>query len=188
MVYEDVIGLNGFLKYSEWEQCFMNDWIQWGISLIVGILGFFIGREWEKRDRKAANDREVLKKLQELLPSETAIFLIRETDFGGAFSQVIFDDFNRFINYSDEPGFFFLDKELEELRLDLFTKVKRFNNRLSSESFPLLTGVEFSRIKAPHEYPDPKKYHELKIELNNLASEVRNSYTLLVKSAKRKLY
>lgn len=166
----------------------MNDWIQWGISLIVGILGVFIGREWEKRDRKATYDRETLKKLQELLPSETAIFLIRETDFGGAFSQEIFHDFNHFIDYCDEPGFLFLHRELEELRLDLLRKVEHFNDRLSIESFPLSTNVEFSRIKAPHEYSDPKKFHELKAELNNLASEVRKSYALLVKNAKRKLY
>ena len=76
--------------------------------------------------------------LIEILPSDGAIYIIRMTDFGGSFRSDIFDELDRFIDYCEmKPEFFFLDKDLEELRNKLHDEIGAFADKLSHKSFPL---------------------------------------------------
>jgi hypothetical protein len=164
----------------------MNDALQWGITTIVLILGIIAGRAWERYDRKVAKDKTVLEKFQELLPS--SLYLeIREFDFAGTFPLYILEKLELFSYRSNDPEFFFIDKELERIRARFVEISNEFLNLLAAESSPVSTGLPWQKIPQPHEYSDPHRFEELQKELNSLADNFCDSYELLIKTAKRKL-
>ena len=114
----------------------MDELIRWTITTIVGILGLLVGRSWEKHDHNREKDRELLKELLELLPSggDTISFL-REQDFGGDFERKYIRVLDRLWLERKRPDFFFLDKRLETLRVQLFQELGDFHRLIGKETF-----------------------------------------------------
>jgi len=166
----------------------MEDWIQWGITTAVGIIGIFIGREWQKRDKTAAKDKETLTKIQNILPSAGSIEYIRSFDFGNIFDVDRLNDLNQFIRASEQPEFTFIDKELERLRQALITIVKKFYYELGNESFPIkkYTSERLNEIRRPEEVGD-NEFDKQQKYFNDLSLHVCENYDKLVILAKRKL-
>ncbi len=114
----------------------MDELIRWTITTIVGILGLLVGKSWEKHDHNREKDRELLKEILELLPSggDTISFL-REQDFGGDFERKHLRVLDRLWLERKRPDFFFLDKRLEILRVQLFQELSNFHALIGKETF-----------------------------------------------------
>lgn len=166
----------------------MSDWLQWGITAIIGLLGVFIGRVWASQDRKRGNDREVFEKIKKILPSNGSIEYIRDHDFGGIYRVSKLDQLDDYISEMVKPDYFFVDRKMESCRLELLENVKAFYIRLGLEAFPLREGnIDMNCIPKEHEFDDRTRYHKIREELNSLASKVCKSYDKFVKFSKERL-
>ncbi len=166
----------------------MEAWIQWGITTIVGILGIFIGREWEKRDKRAKKDKETLDQILKILPSTGSIKYIRSFDFGNIFSVDKLNDLNQFIHASEYPELTFIDNELDALRKKLISSISKFYSELGYESFPIKkhTDENLNEIRRPEEVGD-SSFNQQRKYFNDLSFKVCADYDELVIKAKKKI-
>lgn len=74
----------------------------------------------------APRDRELFGRLLQVLPAEGSIAFIGGADFGLAFDRRRLDDLNNFYYSWDNPEHRFLDRALEEKRMELFVAVVQF--------------------------------------------------------------
>ena len=74
----------------------------------------------------APRDRELFRRLLQVLPAEGSIAFIGNADFGNAFDRRRLDDLNNFYYSWDNPEHRFLDQALEEKRMELFVAVVQF--------------------------------------------------------------
>ena len=166
----------------------MDDYLQWGITIIVGILGVLAGRKWQVLDNRNKEDKETLKSFLEILPPNGSISYIRETNFGNYFDVDELSDIFNLINRKSDPELTFIDTGLERKRLELIDRIIEFNNELGMKSFPAKQiGVgRLNCIQRPEEIGEEK----FKIQMdyfNNLSNDICKSYDGMVIEAKHKL-
>jgi hypothetical protein len=162
----------------------MSDWIQWAIRTAVAILGILAGRNWYRFDEKVKKDKKVLEKFDEIIPYSVMDF-IHHHDFSETFRNNIFINISKLIGESENPDFFFLDKQLEKIKQEFISKMKEFNQILGMNSGPIKNG-ELSGI--PIEFDSITKEEGLIIlKVNSLADELFDIYSRLKKVARRKL-
>lgn len=117
-------------------------WVEitkWVITTIIGILGIFIGRRWVLNDKRNNKDKVTIGKFHEFFPKNKMIDF-REYNFAQAVPyemvDFLFDFRDRKSNY---PDFIFLDKELENLRIEFINSIEDFLNYLHPDStWPIL--------------------------------------------------
>lgn len=166
----------------------MSDWIQWGITTIIGILALLGGRYWGKHDRKIRHDKEVLDRILKAMPGNGSIKFIKEKDFRGSYSPETLDDLDKLFNLNNLPEIIFLDKKLENLRKKLVDDSNEFDSFLASNSFPLNTpNARINKIKAEYEYDDSTEYHIIVNKIHDLADKVCQSYYEFVTTAIKRL-
>ena len=74
----------------------------------------------------APRDRELFGRLLRVLPAEGSIAFLEGADFGRAFDRRRLDDLNHFYHSWDNPEHRFVDRALEEKRMELFVAVVQF--------------------------------------------------------------
>jgi len=166
------------------------DILQWAVTIVVGILGTLVGREWQKHARTVEKDKITFAKTLELLPSNGSIYFLRTHSFGSAFEPIDdLMDFRMFREYCAQPEFFYLDKELESLRIELLENFEKLENRIFAETSSAGLNQGFYRLRLPEDYPeiDYEKFYSVENELNTQASLICKNYDQLIKTAHRKL-
>jgi len=87
-----------------------------------------------------------------------------------------------------EPGFFFLDGKLEDLRIELISSINIFVKRINETCFVFNPGAEISKIWPEsgnfHDFPE---FNEVRKELNLLADKIIYNYDELIKTARKQL-
>jgi len=166
----------------------MADWLQWGITTIIGIIALLGGRFWGKHDRKTDHDKKILDELLKIMPGDRTIQFIREKDFRGSFFLDQLDDLDDLFIQKNRKEFMFIDKELEKKRQKLVEISDEFNVFLAKSSFPKdFQGRRMNQIPQENEFKNPEKYHATIHKVHQLADEVCKIYDDLVISATKKV-
>ncbi len=99
-------------------------------------MGLLIVGARKVRERKVEKDLEVYKKILELLPSDSyTISYLRKNDFGGRIERQFSQEIDKICDHRDRPEFFFINKDLEKLRVKLFKEFYLFNLRIMEKCF-----------------------------------------------------
>ena len=126
-----------------------------------------------------------------MLPSQSgAIFFLRTYDFGSAFEPIEdLKELREFRDHCSRPEFFYLDKELEQLRMKMLNSFNEFDDRIYAETSSLGLNPGFYRIRRPEDYEEvnSEKFHAVRNELNNRAKLICKEYDQLITTAHRKL-
>jgi hypothetical protein len=161
------------------EQNNWTNWLMWGIP-VSGLILFVVNRIAARSDRIRAYDRETLVRIQEDLSG--VIAYMRQRDFGGVFSNHIFEQFDSFLVKSLEPEYKFTGRKLEAKRKQLDKALESFAVHLAINSSPL-ENPNISRI-FPNGFENREKFTELKDRLNAMGDETCRLYDELVAIAK----
>jgi hypothetical protein len=163
------------------------DFLQWGIPIIVTILGILIGRTWQKYDKASEKDKKTISIIAESLSEETLYFL-KNHNFGSAFKYEKLNGLFEFVYLEEKPDFFFLNKSLEKLRVELFENIKSFLNTCAEkahEQYGLNPG--YVRINRQEDYDNLEEGFQSFLEdrnnLNEKAKKILKSYENLFKLA-----
>ena len=140
--------------------------------------------------RHRERDQQVFKELTKVLPSSGSIRWLRDYDFGGAFRLSWLEDLHRFIEKCTDPGFEFIDADLERRRLALLAKITDLTHLIGLETFPVARAGEedmVSRIQPEMSNKDPARFREIQDRINALADDAVEAFDELVRQARRVL-
>lgn len=114
----------------------MDQWIQWAITTIVAILGVLAGRFWEGFDRKLSKDRDLIRKIDNIIPIDSnALLALRENAYANPYKRKELEPLWNLEKLLRQPGCFFLDKRLEKNKSDLMEAITDFHNFITDERF-----------------------------------------------------
>lgn len=99
-----------------------------GLLTLLAALAVFRKPLLERLTRRglAPRDRELFGRLLRVLPSDGDIAFIGALDFGRAFDRRRLEGLNNFYYHWDDPEYRFVDRALEEKRMELFIAVMQF--------------------------------------------------------------
>ena len=165
----------------------MDTVIQWCITTALAIIGLLAGRYWGFHDRLYARDKKVYEALLTKLPSNGSILFIREHNFGNSFEVGKLNDLYIFEEFALSPEYHFVDKKLETLRMQLVKDASIFNSYLGSHTWRISNdGSRRNKMKSPEEFNSDQEYRKEKEKINNLSTQVCNTYDSLIKTASKK--
>lgn len=135
---------------------------------------------------QAVADKKTLHDFLETVPSNRAIRVLREFDFGAAFRLEWIEDIDVFLQNRNGPDHEFLDAKLEAARQKFRKTCVAFSSAVAAHTFPVGTnGVQ--SIPRDWEFDNPKRFYEAVEEVNRSADEVWKAYDRLVRLARSKL-
>ncbi|MCB0349427.1 MAG: hypothetical protein KDD37_11375 [Bdellovibrionales bacterium] len=152
---------------------------------VIAIVGFFVGTWKEKRSLTKNEDSKSLESLLDSLPSFSTIeFYYVEKNLIDSFNSNIFHQFNdAFSRVISDPTSAFIDKELQDLAVEINVLSKDFINCIIIDTFPTGNGEQtIRRTKLGDDYDDLKTGNFL----NETATKIFEKYKLFLSSAKRK--
>ncbi|MBK6395526.1 MAG: hypothetical protein IPF73_13255 [Betaproteobacteria bacterium] len=121
----------------------------------------------------APRDRELFRRLLQVLPAEGSIAFIGNADFGNAFDRRRLDDLNNFYYSWDNPEHRFLDQALEEKRMELFVAVVQFLDTVRLHATPDPASVQsVVTVNADRDADLPERIREGVRQLNGAAKAV----------------
>ncbi|MBK7331200.1 MAG: hypothetical protein IPI87_01810 [Betaproteobacteria bacterium] len=121
----------------------------------------------------APRDRELFRRLLQVLPAEGSIAFIGNADFGNAFDRRRLDDLNNFYYSWDNPEHRFLDQALEEKRMELFVAVVQFLDAVRLHAATDPAGVQsVVPVNADCDADLPERIREGVRQLNGAAKAV----------------
>jgi hypothetical protein len=117
-------------------------YIFWAIPLLgVYIASFQVYKkgigEYNKTIKINERDLETFNELSEMLPSHTTMAWIRDYDFGGAIDFDRLHDLKVFYERCRDPDFEFINREMENLKLQLFEHIDTLLSQIGQETFPI---------------------------------------------------
>jgi uncharacterized membrane-anchored protein YhcB (DUF1043 family) len=189
----------------------MDQWVQWVVTTIIAVVAIFVGRIWEKYDRRSKKDRELIDKILLIVPigSDTYRFL-KEHDFGGMFRQNNLRPLHDLRILLGQPSIFFLNKRLNKLKTELYQSVAGFLELVVEKMFTHSVQLDYLSLVDTHEafrlrvgflrqegmLPSETELEQLRKEigddfvktrkqLNEMAGNICDKYDNLVMSATR---
>lgn len=163
----------------------MFDWIKWGLPIIVGIFGFFIGRYWKILDSSRDKDKDTLARLDKYLPFETVNY-IREHDFASLFSMEFYYVLKGFSVESSNPDFIFLNKDLEKNRKKLLKLTQEFTQIITFRGFQAENIVlGYNEFPYFNEFANQDEWQELIDKGHGLADDIFKTYSYIKQTARR---
>jgi hypothetical protein len=114
----------------------MQDWAQWGIPIIVGILSWLGGVFAERKRYQSNKDKKTIDRLIELLPDNFMVF-IKNHGFSSAYEDSSYSSLFTFEMENQKPSFFFINKNLDKKRKYLLESIKNLTDILSDSSIPI---------------------------------------------------
>jgi len=169
-----------FIKQPDWEPAI----------LFIGFLSSLIIQEMKSNNLKNSNlqDKELFRKLLNELPSnDGSINFLREHDFHNSFKLARLDQIRIFARNWDNAEYEFLNKKLENLRIELLNLIYEFIDISSHNTFSLANGFQTAIPKYTdnHEIPDIRKKSIKK--MNQLGDDIFIKHQELIKEAKKML-
>lgn len=132
-------------------------------------------------------DKLIYEKLQEVLPWNGSLSFISTNNFAGfSFHLDSLSQLNNFQYLCENPGFEFLDSDLESLKAALLNNINHFQRLIGSNTFPT---SNIGRNTVPPEWEEQNYEHFNKVvsEIHSSASMVCETYQNLVRLCTRKL-
>ena len=115
-----------------------------------------------------------------------SILFIHEHDFGGRFClEQLYELFN-FCDERRNPHFEFIDTTLEHARKDLLEKIEQFSDLIAHNTCPIDTSG-YNDVPWEWRSTQPERYKQVIEQLNQLASQIWECYSSLVKMGRTKL-
>jgi hypothetical protein len=132
-------------------------------------------------------DREIYKKIRQMLPWNGSVRFIREYSFDGlSFSIQQFSDLYQFCDECQNPNFEFIDADSEGIRINLLEKIQQFLEVIARETYP--EGMsDVNRIPWEWRVEQPEHFERVVGQLNGLASQIGKYYDSLGKIGRRRL-
>ena len=134
-------------------------------------------------------DRQVYRKLKELLPSDGSIHFIRYNNFAGfSFRLADLSDLDNFYHACEYPEFEFVDPDLEGLRADLRQHISELLGMIGLNTWPLNEPGE-RRNSVPPEWEEtqPERFREVVGKLHQLTTHICDTYDSIVRLARVRL-
>lgn len=169
-----------------------------GFSLIISALLYNLAQKWfewknsarqlnESKDQITADRALFNKFIQEFPSTSRSLDLLQSHDFGNAFHLEALREFEHFIESWRHAETNFLNKELNNLKSELWEKSYEFNKLLAYKSAPIRGGGMQSVVPDQHrnEWSWPDWVNEDVKAVNNLSSEVAHLHQNLILEAKR---
>jgi hypothetical protein len=136
-------------------------------------------------------DRKVFSEIREILPSDKgSIVFLRFHDYSASFPSAIHDDLRNFMIRCIRPEFEFIDMDLEGLRTRLANSIGDFLEAIGLHTYPLDGRPDKNGVPKEWGYgtdEQQKEYHKAIAELNQLRTNVYETYDELVRLGRRKL-
>ena len=172
------VGYLDASKYSEEEIA----------NLFLKKSGFIIEKIKKEESSIAEHDKNLFKEFLLILPSSGSIGFIKDHDFCNVFKLDNIDDLVEFLNIWDNAEYEFLDKDLEKIRLNLWTHINKFVYESGMKTFPhRIQGLQ--TIMPNLEYGEKiPPYINKNIELlNNICDDIFHAHQELVRLGKQTL-
>jgi len=131
-------------------------------------------------------DKLVYSRLISILPWNGSISFIRSNNFAGFHFET--DHLNQLHDFEHEcknPAFEFIDADLEGLRSRLASQIDEFALLIATETFPMRNG--FQAVPPELEESAPDRFNRVVTQIHELAANVVETYSDLVRMATRKL-
>jgi hypothetical protein len=159
-------------------------WLQWAITGIFGVVGFFLGKKWKRNDERNLKDRKTLERIEELFPFSTMID-IHDQNFGDPYPILFSERMEKLLSESKYPDFVFLNKQLEQLLERFISSLGSFNQKLAHYSGQ--SGNE-NHVRIPVEYDMPTNQERKEIdEIESLSNDLFDLYSDIRKKAHKLL-
>ena len=114
----------------------MDQWLQWAITTIVGILGILAGRFWERFDRKLNKDRDLINKIVSIVPIDSeSLLALRENVYANPYDVEELESLWKLEKLLRQPSYFFLDNKLEKNKFGLMMAIGDFHNFIMDDRF-----------------------------------------------------
>jgi hypothetical protein len=140
-----------------------------------------------------AMDRILFSRIREMFSSNAdTVSFLRDTDLGTSFELELLTGLHQFVSYCEKPDFEFMDSELESQRASLCEATEKFLAAVAQWTFPC-KGYVPRRNEIPKEWRDSdtdtqrKRYADVRMNLNELASYVYAKYESLIRAGRRRL-
>ncbi|GAA0362465.1 hypothetical protein GCM10009092_28550 [Bowmanella denitrificans] len=185
------------IAFAELEIGFADYWVGFGLiflSLAHNIANrYFIYMDGlsskEAKDRLIQVDRELFSKFKnDLSPDSRTVRFLRDVDLGGTYHDDdtrVLDRFCQTWNATDRE---FHDEELEILRKAFLDKSKSFLWKLANNSYDI-GGSRYRCVPDPYvgDFNYPPEVDKTLCELNDMATELYNMHSELVRKARTTL-
>jgi hypothetical protein len=134
-------------------------------------------------------DREVYRRLKEVLPSDGSIHFIRFNNYAGfSFDLDNHKDLDRFIRTCEFPEFEFVDPDLEGLRANLREQVQEFINVIAVNTWPVdRPNTHRNTVPPEWEYQEHERFENVVSRLHSLTTDICESYDSIVRLARHRL-
>lgn len=132
-------------------------------------------------------DKEIYKKLLEILPWNGSLAFINENNFAGFSFRV--DNLNQLTAFQylcDNPAFEFIDTDLESLKAELLNRINSFQRLIGYNTFPT-KNMGFNHVPPEWEIENPKHFDSVVDEIHQNAKSIVSTYQQLTRMGTRKL-
>ncbi len=132
-------------------------------------------------------DKEIYRKLLEILPWNGSLSFISENNFAGFSFRV--DNLNQLTAFQylcGNPAFEFIDADLESLKAELLNKINHFQRLIGYNTFPT-SNMGFNHVPPEWEVENPTHFYSVVNEVHQSAQSIISTYHQLTRSGTRKL-
>jgi len=115
---------------------------------------------------------------------------LRDVDLGGGYHGDDTTELELFAHTWNATSFEFHDKEIEDLRVSLFNKSSGFLWKLANNSFDINGSNRYRCVPDPYvgDFNYPPEVDQTLKELNEMATELYQIHSKLVRTARRNLW
>lgn len=131
-------------------------------------------------------DKKLYQNINNIFQQPNLQYYLEEYDLGNDFDNKVFYPLSNLMQYDNNPNYVFVDPELEEYKLNLFSKVQEFLYYKAVNTFPTDLGTQAIYTWKNHDYDDKDKLRINK-EFNDLATAVWSAYKELIYICNKKL-
>ncbi|MBI5298488.1 MAG: hypothetical protein HY869_23670 [Chloroflexi bacterium] len=160
----------------------MDQWLQWAITTIVGILGILAGRFWERFDRRSEKDRGLITKIAGIVPIDSkSLMALRENAYANPYNREDLESLWKLEKLLSQPSNFFLDNKLENNKLDLLEAIRDFHHFITDDRFISQKDLETYFIEYPDEVVNKEELRQdgrfSEEEISQTIEEDRNNFS-----------
>lgn len=162
-----------------------------GAAVLVAVIRIY---KVENENRKLKEekfkefDSNVLKEIKVMLYESQTIQFMQEHDFVGAFYIDKLDPLlNYHHKYNNDPEFYFLDSDLNNLKRSLDCNINEFLKVISRNTFYLESNPDIQAVPSEWREKQPDRFEEVVNKANHHATIIVKNYSELVQEARKKM-
>jgi len=134
------------------------------------------------------HDIEIFNIIMKLLPWDKDILWAKTFNFAGfSFDTERLCNIEKFLYKCDDPGFEYIDTDLEAQRVALKNEVREFCGYLCVNTYPLDSCPGRNSVPSEWEFSDPQRFYVIVETINEKSAALGEAYDALVRLSVRKL-